>query len=256
MNESHSSQDVGDEPLAYKLEHSESITVAVSENRWKGIEALAPFTQKSVLLLDDAYQHRSVCPGFTVLLSTYDAPFYNDFVLPTGNLREGRSGANRANIIVITKCPKDMSMEQKQVVLDKLAKYKKKVFFSSITYSPIIPIGKLQVNDFDHVLLVTGIANPFPLLEHLKNSHKIAHINFPDHHNYSAKDLVNIHQKFDTFVNGKSILVTTSKDYMRLKNAFDENELSNYPWYIQPMSVEIENENEFNQLIKQYVRKI
>ena len=106
------------------------------------------------------------------------------------------------------------------------------------------------------MLLVTGIANPFPLLEHLKNSHKIAHINFPDHHNYSAKDLVNIHQKFDTFVNGKSILVTTSKDYMRLKNAFDENELSNYPWYIQPMSVEIENENEFNQLIKQYVRKI
>jgi tetraacyldisaccharide-1-P 4'-kinase len=68
--------------------------------------------------------------------------------------------------------------------------------------------------------------------------------------------LVNIHQKFNTFANGKSILVTTSKDYMRLKNAFDENELSNYPWYIQPMSVEIENENEFNQLIKHYVRKI
>jgi tetraacyldisaccharide 4'-kinase len=256
VNESHSSQDVGDEPLAYKLEHGESISVAVAENRWKGIEALAPFSQKSVLLLDDAYQHRSVCPGFTVLLSTYDAPFYNDFVLPTGNLREGRRGANRADIIVITKCPKDMSQQQKQVVLGKLAKYNKKVFFSSITYSPIIPIGKLQVKDFDHVLLVTGIANPFPLLEHLKKSHKIAHINFPDHHNYSAKDLVNIHQKFNTFVNVKSILVTTSKDYMRLKNAFDENELSNYPWYIQPMSVEIENENEFNQLIKHYVRKI
>ena len=94
------------------------------------------------------------------------------------------------------------------------------------------------------------------MLEHFKNNHKIAHINFPDHHNYSTKDLVNIHQKFDTFARGKSILVTTSKDYMRLKNAFDENELSNYPWYIQPMSVEIENENEFNQLIKQYVRKI
>jgi len=256
VNESHSSQDVGDEPLAYKLEHGESISVAVAENRWKGIEALAPFSPKSVLLLDDAHQHRSIRPGFTVLLSTYDSPFYSDFLLPTGNLREGRTGANRADIIVITKCPNEITKEQKDAVTKKLAKYQKKVFFSKINYGALAPISKLVVKDIEKVLIVSGIANPLAMLDHLSAIFTTHHINFSDHHDFSQKDIEIIHKKFDTFANKNTIIVTTHKDFMRLKNVLSELHLENYPWYILPITVTIENENEFNQLIRNYVRKI
>ena len=256
VKDTDSSMDVGDEPLAYKLEHLDTINVAVSENRRNGIQQLLPFPTNAVLLLDDAFQHRQIKAGLTILLSTFDAPFYNDFLLPTGNLREAKSGANRADIIVITKCPNDITQEQKDAVTKKLAKYQKKIFFSKINYAALAPISKLVVKDIEKVLIVSGIANPTAMLNHLSTIYTTDHINFSDHHEFSQKDIEIIHKKFDTFANKNTIIVTTHKDFMRLKNVLSELHLENYPWYILPMTVTIENENEFNQLIRNYVRKI
>jgi tetraacyldisaccharide 4'-kinase len=256
VKQTDSSLDVGDEPLAYKLEHLDSIQVAVSENRLKGIMKLLPFPANAVLLLDDAFQHRQIKAGLNILLSTFDAPFYNDFLLPTGNLREAKSGANRADILVITKCPNDITQEQKDAVTKKLAKYQKKIFFSKISYAPLVPISKLVVTNIEKVMIVSGIANPIEMQNHLASLYTTDHINFPDHHEFSQKDIDLIHKKFDTFANKNTIIVTTHKDFMRLKNVLSELQLENYPWYILPMTVTIENENEFNQLIRNYARKI
>jgi len=171
-------------------------------------------------------------------------------------LREARSGANRADIIVITKCPDTLNDDEKKSIYSNLLKYKKPVFFSKIVYSPIRAIGKIITSDIEHVLLVSGIANPTPLLNHLQTTYETTHLNFADHHDFNPFDLATIHKKFDTFAKQKAIIVTTFKDYMRLKNIFDEKELELYPWYIQEMSLIIENENEFNKLIRNYVRKI
>lgn len=256
VEESNTSQEVGDEPLAYKIEHKQDITVAIAEKRWAGIKQLKLDDEKSVLLLDDAFQHRAVKTGLSILLSTYASPFYKDYVIPFGRLREARSGANRSDIIVITKCPDTLNDDQKKSIHAKLLKYKKPVFFSKIVYSPLRAIGKIISTDIEHVLLVSGIANPTPLLNHLQSTYETTHLNFADHHDFNAIDLTTIHKKFDTFANQNAIIVTTFKDYMRLKSIFDKNELTLYPWYVQEMSVIIENENEFNKLIRNYVRKI
>jgi tetraacyldisaccharide 4'-kinase len=112
------------------------------------------------------------------------------------------------------------------------------------------------VKDIQKVLIVSGIANPQAMLNHLSAIYTTEHINFSDHHEFSQKDIGIIHKKFDTFANRNSIIVTTHKDFMRLKNVLSELHLEKYPWYILPMTVTIENENEFNQLIRNYVRKI
>ena len=149
-----------------------------------------------------------------------------------------------------------LTQEQKDAVTKKLAKYQKKIFFSKINYAALAPISKLVVKDIQKVLIVSGIANPMAMLNHLSAIYSTEHINFSDHHEFSQKDIDLIHKKFDTFANKNTIIVTTHKDFMRLKNVLSELHLENYPWYILPMTVTIENENEFNQLIRNYVRKI
>jgi tetraacyldisaccharide 4'-kinase len=149
-----------------------------------------------------------------------------------------------------------MTNEQKDAVTKKLAKYQKKIFFSKINYAALAPISKMVVKDIQKVLIVSGIANPQAMLNHLSAIYTTEHINFSDHHEFSQKDIEIIHKKFDTFANRNSIIVTTHKDFMRLKNVLSQLHLEKYPWYILPMTITIENENEFNQLIRNYVRKI
>ena len=255
VNENHTSIDVGDEPLLYFNKFKKNIAIAVSENRADGVQQLRKIQPKSVVILDDAFQHRKIKTGFSVLLTTYNSLFSSDFLLPTGNLRETRSGAKRSDIIVVTKCPLNMTEFEKSKIKSALSKYNKPIFFSSISYAYPISFGS-STSCSKNVLLVTGIAKPEPLIDFLSETSRVEHISFPDHHNFSANEIEKIHEKIDTFVSENWSIITTEKDYMRLLSFKEKWGLSKYPWFYIPIELNIENENAFNQLIIEYVRTI
>ncbi|MFM7472535.1 MAG: tetraacyldisaccharide 4'-kinase [Crocinitomicaceae bacterium] len=255
VNEDHTSIDVGDEPLLYFNKFKKNTAIAVSENRADGVRQLRKIQPKSVVILDDAFQHRKIKAGFSVLLTTYNSLFSHDFLLPAGNLREGRSGAKRSDIIVVTKCPLNMTEIETCKVKSSLSKYNKPIYFSCISYSDPISFGNSAYCS-KNVLLVTGIAKPEPLIEFLSETSRVEHISYPDHHNFSANEIQKIHEKIDTFVSEKWSIITTEKDYMRLLPFKEKFGLSNYPWFYIPIEMKIENENDFNQLIIDYVRTI
>jgi tetraacyldisaccharide 4'-kinase len=256
LNDFDLAQRVGDEPLMYKKKFKDDIQVAVCENRKEGIEKLLKIDQQELFILDDAFQHRKVKAGFSILLTDYSALYCHDFILPVGNLREFKSGVDRANVVVVSKCPEKLSEEQKNKIASELDLIRPKLFFSSIKYDSLQAFGEKQEKLIENVLLVSGIANPRPLADYLSKSYNVSVVNFMDHHNYNIDDIANIHKKFDTFALDKKAIITTEKDFVRLSS----NELSkltcNYPWYYQPITFEIDQEEEFLKLIKTYVRKV
>ena len=225
VSSSHPSTEVGDEPLQFKTNFSDLI-VAVDENRRRGISTLlGNYPELEVVLLDDAFQHRKVKPRCSILLTTYDDLYTKDFVLPTGNLREFQTGAKRAEFIIVTKCPQSIS-EKKQFEIAKQIRPKtyQTLLFSSIFYSEfVISQGKRKaLKNFNNFSLVTGIANPKPLVKHLNSLKKtFDHIKFPDHHEFSEKELELLQQK-DT-------ILTTQKDYVRLKSKLEVKNLYYLP---------------------------
>lgn len=217
----HTSSEVGDEPLQFKTNFPE-ITVAVDANRQRGIsELLQNYPDFDLILLDDAFQHRKVKANLNILLTTYSDLYTKDFVLPTGNLREFQTGAKRAQIIIVTKCPPTLSIEEQKNIFKQLKpKSYQKLLFSTILYSEFVSskIENLKLVSFNDFTLVTGIANPKPLVNHLKSMHKnFNHIEFPDHHEFSESDLEKLQEK--------SKILTTQKDYMRLKSKLKTDEL-------------------------------
>lgn len=256
VTEDSTSDDVGDEPLLYKKRFKTELTVAVAEKRSLGAsKLLEKQTKNSILLLDDAFQHRSVNAGFSVLLTPFQKLFSSDFLLPVGNLREARCGANRADCIVITKCPESIEATHKNRIIECLQKYSKPIFFSSIEYGELISFAAKRTS-FKTVLLVCGIAQPETLIIELRKKYKVEVLLFADHHNFDSTDIKQIHQKFDTFAQESSVIITTEKDYVRLQTKLTANELETYPWYYLPIDLKIENEDEFNFLIKKYVTAI
>lgn len=247
-------EEVGDEPLVYKKRFQSEITIAVSENRSVGARKLNQ-NKKSILLLDDAFQHRYVNAGFSILLTPFQQIFTSDFLLPVGNLREARCGAKRADCIVITKCPESIESTHKNRIIECMQKYSKPIFFSSIEYGELISFGTKR-NSFETVLLVCGIAQPETLIIELRKKYKVEVLLFADHYNFDSTDIKQIHQKFDTFAQESSVIITTEKDYVRLQTKLTADELETYPWYYFPIDLKIENEDEFNFLIKKYVTAI
>ena len=250
------SDDVGDEPLLYKNRFKTEITVAVAEKRSLGANELLKIqTKNSILLLDDAFQHRSVNAGFSILLTPFQQIFSSDFLLPVGNLREARCGAKRADCIVITKCPESIEAAHKNRIIECMQKYSKPIFFSSIEYGELISFGAKRTS-FETVLLVCGIAQPETLIIELRKKYKVEVLLFADHHNFDSSDIKEIHRKFDTFALENTAIITTEKDYVRLQTKLTADELETYPWYYLPIELKIENEDEFNLLIKKYVTAI
>lgn len=260
VNNSSTTKLVGDEPLMLK-QLNPNLLVFVDENRVRGIEKIcATYPHTNVILLDDAFQHRFVKPGFAIVLTSFENIFYNDFILPIGNLRELRKNANRAHVIVVTKCPK-LTEVQLQDCKVKIEKYSKaQVFFSTINYGvPLSLFGSQPVlgNDTD-ILLVTGIAQPNSLYNQCKSSYKsVNHISFGDHHSYNTNDFISIAKNFNSFASEKKIVLTTHKDAVKWLEA-DAKSLEiikNIPIFYQPMQMQIlNNTNEFNELILNYVR--
>ncbi|TXD54469.1 MULTISPECIES: tetraacyldisaccharide 4'-kinase [unclassified Polaribacter] len=219
LNGSHNALDVGDEPLQYFKKFNE-IDVAVNANRVEGIQRLIKSTSPEIILLDDAYQHRKVKGSFYVLLTKFNDLFTNDFLLPTGNLRESRSGAQRADIIIVTKCPTNLSDFQQEEIKQKLIKFDKKVFFTTISYRNILSSDKkiaLSALKEYAILLITGIANPAPLVDFLvTNKNNFKHLKYADHHHFSSVEIEKIKKEFDEIKSDKKIILTTEKDYTRL----------------------------------------
>ncbi|SDR77774.1 lipid-A-disaccharide kinase [Polaribacter sp. KT25b] len=252
VNKNHSANDVGDEPLQYFKKYT-AINVAVDENRVEGINNLISKKLPEVILLDDAYQHRKVKGSFYVLLTKFDDLFTDDYLLPTGNLRESRAGAKRCDIIVVTKCPSNINDSQKDAIKLKLQKYNKEVFFTTISYADRISgseeISLNTLKDFE-VLLITGIANPKPLLEFLRTKNiNFMHLKYGDHHEFSSKEIVEIKQKFNRINSDKKLILTTEKDYTRISNKIKA--LS----FLEIETTFIENKNKFDALIKAHIQQ-
>lgn len=246
---SSTAKQVGDEPLQFKRKFTD-VVVAVDADRRSGISNLRSLTpEPEVILLDDAYQHRKVKAGFYILLTAYYDLYCNDIVLPTGNLREPKKGADRADIVVVTKCPNPLSFEERKRITDKLAiKPNQDLFFTTIDYGNDIvnisgtkPIGSLQTI---HFTLVTGIANPTPLLDYYTSlGLTFDHISFPDHHNFTDTELDKL--------NGLEFIITTEKDYVRLASDISEEKL----WY-QPIGVRfVEGASSFDDKILKFIEK-
>lgn len=237
---------LGDEPFQFYKKFPK-IQVAVDADRKNGIEKLLSQSDKpDVILLDDAFQHRKVKAGFYILLTSYDDLFYKDFILPTGNLRESRSGANRTDLIIVTKCPKNLSYEEQNNIRNEIG-LDKDIFFTFIDYDEkVYSVDKeLEVNSIkkSDKLLVAGIAKPEPFFRHLdaKTNEKIS---FPDHHNFSDSDIENIKNK-----SKNSLIITTEKDFVRLNGKLPNEQL----FYLPIKSKFINNELVFNSEIIKFI---
>ena len=215
LADSHSTvQDLGDEPFQIHRKFPK-VFVAVDADRRNGITHLEAAVKPDVILLDDAFQHRRVKPKFSILLTAYDNLFVNDWYLPTGNLRDSTSEAKRADMIIVTKCPNMLEEAERNAISRKLDPLPgQHLLFSKLEYKDRIQgMGerKMQLSDIKStkVALVTGIASPGPLMDHLNSMEvEFRHYEYPDHHDFSEKEI----QGFGNY----EIVLTTEKDYVRL----------------------------------------
>lgn len=211
-------EDLGDEPYQIHSKYAQ-VAVAVDADRCNGITQLEKELKPDVILLDDAFQHRKVKADLNILLTSYNNLYSDDWYLPTGNLRDSKSQVKRANYIVVTKCPQNISKEERTTIKAKLAyNDNQTVLFSYLKYDSelksaesILSFNLLKGEPFT---LVTGIANPMPLVQYLTDkSMSFEHLAFKDHHFFTTQEI----QKFNT----KDVIVTTEKDFVRLKGKVD-----------------------------------
>jgi tetraacyldisaccharide 4'-kinase len=230
--------DVGDEPMQFHRKFPD-VPVAVGEERILAIPQLLhdrPETQ--VIILDDAFQHRAIKPGFNILLTDCSNLFTKDFFLPTGDLRDLRKNYKRAHVILVTKCKPDLSIEEKEEIIKDIEPLKEqKIFFTTITYGGLYHITKknfLLLNEQTEALLITGIANPRPLKKYLEDRvHSYSMMHYGDHHIFSLDDWKDIKKRFEEITAANKIIITTEKDAMRLLKY--EQELHNLPFYVLPI---------------------
>jgi tetraacyldisaccharide 4'-kinase len=239
---------LGDEPFQL-YQKFDNIQVAVDADRKNGIEQLLSQEPKpEVILLDDAFQHRKVRAGFYIMLTSYGDLYSNDFMLPTGNLRECRSGAKRANVIIVTKCPPSLSdKEQKEIKYSLKIADNQEIYFTTIVYDDCVysENHSLKVSDIKEAdkLLVAGIAKPEPFFKFLKDENDEC-LTFADHHHFTEKDILDIKSKATN-----KIIVTTEKDYVRLKGSVPSEQL----FYLPIKSQFLGRSDTFNKTILDYV---
>lgn len=252
-------ESIGDEPMQLKSKFP-NIALAVCEDRVLGLPQLlhdAPET--SVILLDDCYQHRFLKPGLNILLTAYNKSYADDFLFPMGTLREYAAAAKRADIIVVTKCPRSLDQETQNNCLLKLKPLPHQtVYFSTFKYAHPILYNGQTVTPKSKVLLFAGIANIEPAIEHLKNNYKeVEFIHFNDHQAYSKKALAKISEQLSKLGNDWQLL-TTEKDFAKLNISENNDFLRSNQLALLSIEVEMigtENHLKFKQQILDYVRK-
>ncbi|WP_264520838.1 tetraacyldisaccharide 4'-kinase [Flavobacterium sp. N1994] len=245
-NEKATAETIGDEPFQYYKKFS-NIQVAVDANRKNGIEQLlAQSSKPEIILLDDAFQHRKVKAGFYILLTAYGDLFSDDFILPTGNLRESRDGAKRANLIIVTKCPSDLSIQEQENIKKKIG-INLPIFFSCIDYDDKVyndaenlTIGEVKATQ---KILLAGIANPKPFFQFLQ-AEKDETMTFDDHHHFTESEINRIKECAKN-----KIIITTEKDFVRLEAELLKAQL----YYLPIKSKLLVNQETFDQTILNYV---
>jgi len=255
-----SADETGDEPLQFKNKFPE-ITVSVCEKRRIGIERLQ--NSHEVIILDDAFQHRAVKPGLSILLYDYNQLQHWQWLLPTGNLREPLWEKRRADIIVVTKTPAALSDSGKRQLIQRIAPLERQpVFFSCLEYGELIstangasrPLSSLKKET--GIVALSGIANPKPLLHELeKYSQTIIHHEYPDHYPYSRKNIVKLAEAYQQLQNEDKLIITTEKDLQRLKSADGFELLEKVPVYYLPVWAALHEAAQFNLLIEKYVQR-
>ena len=248
---------LGDEPFQF-YKKFQNIQVAVDADRKNGIEQLLSQPEKpEVILLDDAFQHRKVKAGFYILLTSYKDLYSDDIMLPTGNLRECRSGAKRADVIIVTKCPANLSLDEQNKIKSKLnLAFTQNLYFSFIDYEESIysEDKTMKVDDIKNVdkLLLAGIAKPEPFFEYLQKENDVC-LRYPDHHHFTEKDLLEIKNKSQN-----KLIITTEKDFVRLKGSIANKQLFYLPirssFLFGPVPKLRDQAENFDKIISNYVR--
>lgn len=257
---------IGDEPYQMKKKFKD-IHVAVDKNRCHGIERITNDEETKntdVILLDDAYQHRYVKPGINILLVDYHRLIIYDKLLPAGRLREPQSGKSRADIVIITKCPKDLKPMEYRVIIKAMNLYPyQQLYFTTLEYDNLKPVycgndRKLDsIRKDENILLLTGIASPKQMIYDLKPyTEKITPLTYPDHHQFTKKDIERINEEFADMPSPKMI-VTTEKDNSRLFGMDGLSDEVRHNMYVLPVRIKfmLEQEEEFNHKIISYVQK-
>lgn len=262
-DENSTADDIGDEPLMYKYKYN--VQVAVDARRVNGIKKLLDQEHPpKVVLLDDVFQHRSIKCGLNICVSDFNNPFFHDFLLPAGTLRESKKGIQRADIVIISKTPERTSpVDMRNILKDVNPRAHQKVFFSYLKYGELFSLTNPQdkidtLKDLFRfrIIAFTGIANAAPMINYLKEyAAEVRHLPFSDHEDYTPKHLQDIEKYYRSFEGGNKILVTTEKDMMRLKNDSVWDIAQRMNIFVLPVEVTFKDkEEEFNNLILKYVR--
>ncbi|TXK45792.1 tetraacyldisaccharide 4'-kinase [Pontibacter qinzhouensis] len=213
---------IGDEPFQY-YQDFKGTRVAVSENRVAGIHHLQQLKPApDIIVLDDAMQHRPVQPSLNLLITDFLRPFYKDFVLPAGLLREPRAGARRADAVLVSKCPASLTGQERQKIRSRIRKYTKPhtpIFFTGYRYGKAVRFGSKAATLGKEVILLTGIANAAPLVEYLQEQgySVLQHLAYPDHYHYTIKDLQEVQELLQAKQNSQACIITTRKDAVKLE---------------------------------------
>jgi tetraacyldisaccharide 4'-kinase len=232
---------IGDEPMQFKNKFP-GLVIAVGEERLVAIpQLLHDRPEIQVVIMDDAFQHRSVAAGYNILLTEYDNLYTRDWYLPTGDLRDNPSSVSRANVIVVTKCPADLSPEEANAIRIELGEREgRPVYFTLLQYGiPYHIMGRheLPLNSKREVLLVTGIANPMPLKKYLNEKARTYYeMLFGDHHIFTIDDWREITRRFRSITAADKIMLTTEKDAVRLLKF--GTEIADYPLFVLPIRVQ------------------
>jgi tetraacyldisaccharide 4'-kinase len=256
--------DIGDEPLQISRKFSD-IIVTVDRDRVNGVlTILEKYPDINVIILDDAFQHRSITPGFSILLTDYSNLLTRDYMLPFGDLREKKENMRRADMILVTKCPKNLSpIERRLIVKDINKSPYQNLYFTTITYQDPMPVfeGQTQTplsGPDCGIVLVTGVANPDPIKDYLDKKYKeVVHLSYPDHYGFTENDINDIISAYNSLNRKNKYMFTTEKDAIRLREFINIAEpLKTASFYV-PIGIAFLNEdkNEFDNIIIDYVRK-
>ncbi|HUX58319.1 MAG TPA: tetraacyldisaccharide 4'-kinase [Bacteroidales bacterium] len=261
--------EIGDEPLQI-LRKFPDVMVTVDRNRVNGVNRILQKNQDTdVIILDDGFQHRSITPGFSILLSDFERLIVRDHLMPYGNLRESVGNMRRADIILITKSPENITPIQRRLIVKEVDKAPyQNLYFTSLTYSAPLPVfnhsdneeGQLDISQLIGcgIVLITGIANPLALKEYLQETAgEIIHLSFPDHYNFKEKDINTIYSSYKDLKSPIKYLITTEKDAVRLREFTNIAEPIRSALFYIPVGIQFLNDDgdEFNNLIVDYVRK-
>jgi tetraacyldisaccharide 4'-kinase len=261
--------EIGDEPMQIHRKFPD-ILVAVDRRRVNGVWRILHYASGTeVIILDDAFQHRSITPGFSILLSDFERPFMKDHILPYGNLREDKSNMNRADVILITKCPQNLNPIQRRLIVKEVAKAPyQNLYFTSLSYRAPLPVFESNEKESPHIdltkcagcgiVLVTGIANPKPLKDYLQKFFgEIAELTFPDHYSYKEKDIEAVTCAYNDLRASSKYIITTEKDAVRLREFINIEEHVRSALFYVPVEITFLNDDKdkFDNLILGYVRK-